>query len=868
MYFWLQEAVREQREVVTASRRLARELRDTYNQQQVAAGHQSWLTPAIYSWHDWLSRQLDRVREPASLPRILDNASSALVWEHCLRQYCPEGLPGFSGLVRQAIQSWLRLQDWRIPVSELHAAARSLDERIFAEAAQDYQRRLVENHWIDAGGKAELLARLLEAGTLIPAAGVTLAGFDRVSPAVQQVIAVLKASGGNVNIAPAAANDSTPSITSFDQPDGELRAAGAWARLQLDADPTAKTAIVVPGLESDSAGIARLIREGLVPGWQYGGPEFAAAANVSYGRRLADYPAISIALLALRWVHRPLASREISVLLRSRCLISDTTTGRCRLEIELRGHPDQHWSPEDFLRVFSTDDDAEDAKRFFDGVSALVEMQADQDERLRPGEWVRRIDTLLTSLRWPGPASLESDEFQLVNRWRELLNEYARVELVATLVDFGEAVQRLGGMATDILFQPESGPGLVQVLGVLEATGMEFDNVWVCGMDSSQWPPNSTPARFISLSLQRQYRMPDATPADTLEFGRQVLRGFAASGKRCIFSYVTSGEDLQLTPTSLLDEFQCEVMEQCEDPGWHPTKLATAHALPVESDDPAPPVGAHERIRGGAYTLQRQFTEPFGAFVHGRLGVRLLDRFSPGLSPGVRGNIVHSSLHNLLVTRPSQDDIIGWTKDERLRRIGSAVDAALAEHGRYADPVLKQILRFERERLLRLLDSFLAAETKRVPFTIAGVEQEVTYINSGLEMKLRIDRIDRLSDGSLFVIDYKTGITKHFLDRSGELTDLQLVVYADALQGDAVGGLALINIDSRTIDFKGAGAGGEWSRKYTDTWHETLESWRTEVHRTIEQFVAGDVRVNHSFSANDDRPLVILSRKGTPPLGY
>jgi hypothetical protein len=38
--------------------------------------------------------------------------------------------------------------------------------------------------------------------------------------------------------------------------------------------------------------------------------------------------------------------------------------------------------------------------------------------------------------------------------------------------------------------------------------------------------------------------------------------------------------------------------------------------------------------------------------------------------------------------------------------------------------------------------------------------------------------------------------------------------------------------------------------------------WRAEVHRVIKEIVAGDARVNTSFSATDDRPLRILSRKG------
>lgn len=865
MYSWLEEAVSDKREVVTASRRLARELRKAHDREQQAAGHQSWLTPKIYSWHDWLSRQLDRVGQPAGLPRILDAASSTLYWERCLERQIPDGLPGFGGLVRQAGQSWLRIQEWNIPLAELSEAARSQDERIFAEAAQDYRRRLIDNNWIDGGGKADLVGRLLDAGTIIPSSHVTFAGFDRVSPGVRHVMASLERSGVVLNLAPVPKNSASPGVVSFERVDAELRAAGAWARTQLDQNPAAKIAIVVPTLESNAADTTRLIREGLVPGWQYGGAEFASAANVSYGRKLSEYPAISVALLALRWASQALNSREISLLLRSRCLASDTTTGRSRLELELRGHPDRHWLPEDFVRVFKGGENSEDTIRFLECVTSLAQVRTEGGERLKPGEWVRKIDVLLTSLDWPGPASLESDEFQLVNRWRELLNDYARIEVVSPRVDFGEVVRRLIAMSAETLYQPEAGPGVLQVLGILEATGMEFDHVWISGMDASQWPPASTPARFIPLALQRRYRMPDATPGDTLDFARQVLRGFAASGKQCIFSSVTAKDDLELTPTSILDELDCVPVTQPDDPGWYVKALAADDELPLESDDPIPPVGPNEKIRGGAYTVQRQYLEPFGAFVYGRLGVRTLETIAAGLSPSVRGNIIHNALHNLLASRPSQDEIIDWAADEKQRRIGSAVDAALAEHSRNADSVFMRILSLERGRLLQLLESFVVAETNRVPFAVADVERKVDYNKFGVELGLRVDRIDRLDDGRLLVIDYKTGIPKHFLDRAGDLTDLQLVVYADALQ-EEVGGLALINIDSRVIDSRGAGAGGSWSSKYTDDWTETLHSWRAEVHLAMKGIAGGDARLNRSFSTSDDRPLRILSRKGVRSL--
>ena len=859
-YPWLQAAVSEGGVVVTASRRLARELRANYDVQQLKSGQRAWLTPLIWSWHEWLSRQLTVPDNAADLPVVLDAASSLVLWERCLEKCLPEGAPGFGALVRQASQSWLRLEEWNVSVAELRRAAQRADERLFAAAANDYQNILAKQNWIDSGGKASIVVDLLRTARLAPPEKVAFAGFDRISPAVCAVKDALESAGTAVSLAPIPGNQSRVQSASFERTDAELRAAGVWARQLLDQNPAARIAIIVPALETNAANAAGLVREGLVPGWQYGGAVFATAANVSYGRKLADYPAIAVALLALRWANRGLHGREISILLRSRCITSDATAGRSRIEMTLRRYPDRCWLPDDFLQVFCRADDSRDAATFFGCVNTLSEMHARRAQRCGPAEWAIQLDSLLQSIDWPGPSSLDSDEFQLVNRWRELLNEFARLAVVAPEIDFATAVARLTMLANDTLYQPESGPGLVQVIGTLEAAGLEFDHLWVTGMDSSQWPPVTTPARFVSLALQRKQLMPDASPEDTLLFAQKILQRLTASAPDCVASWARAKDDLELSPASLLDKLECSPLPAIADPGWFVNHLVATQEIVEVANDTVPPVGHDERVRGGAYTVQRQYCEPFGAFVHGRLGVRTLEGIEIGLSPSVRGNIIHHALNTLLNSKPKQEELRNWSADAAKAKVVSAVDTALAEHHRYADPVLKRILGLERLRLQQLLTSFIDVESSRESFAVDSVERKLDYSRSGVTFGLRVDRIDRLADGQLLVIDYKTGAEKSFLNQHGELTDVQLVVYADAL-AESVGGIALLNIDSREIDFRGAGAGGPWSGKYADGWEETLQSWCAEVHAAIADLANGDARLNLLFSSAQSRPLNILSRK-------
>ncbi len=855
-YAWLEEEVAGGATIVTASRRLARDLAGVYGERRLAEGTAAWATPMIWAWPDWLLRLTSSVRDPGRLPRQLDSLSVAVLWEQCLGSRVPADVLSPGGVVRQAMRSWQRLGEWQVPVSALLATAGTEDERLFASAAADYSDKLQQNHWADAAQLPGIVSTLVAQEPDLAPGRLVLAGFDRVSPSVSLVIDALEQQGCVVEVKARARRASDVDMHAFADSRAELRAAGDWARRKLALDPAAAIAIISPELESDAEDVARLVREGLVPGWQFGGPSHRAAANLSYGRRLGEYPAISIALTLLRWTCQGLAGPDLSLLLRSTCLGPSAIGGRSRIERALRAFPDREWLPADFRSALIGADDAPDAVGFLDLAKAVEDFAAAAADMQRaPTDWVRKTDELLASVGWPGADALDSPGYQLVNRWRELMNEFARVGTVVPAMPWREAVSRIAAIAAETVWQPDVGPGVVRVLGTLEAYGMEFDAVWVCGMDATQWPPPSRPLPYVSRGLQRDRDMPDSTPADTLAFARRLLARLADSAPACVFSWSETRQDAELTPSTLLDNIAPTGEGDAADPLWSAHSLVgTLRQVAVDGDE-APAVSDGERVRGGSYTLQRQFAEPFSAFVHGRLGVRPLDPFLKGLSPSLRGSVIHNALHNLLAGDPSQAEIAAWPDTER--RIGSAVDAALDAVGRHADPVLQRLIGLEGRRLRRMLDDFVTAETERSAFTVVGVEKNVQYRRDGMTLGFRIDRVDRLADGRILVIDYKTGMPKTFLTKDGELTDLQLVAYADAL-GEPVGGLLFINVDTRGIAYRGVGDG--WQANDDQDWEARLDAWRSELHAVVAELAAGDARIRRYQNTADARPLAILSR--------
>ncbi|MGB5719982.1 MAG: hypothetical protein WBM34_04745, partial [Woeseiaceae bacterium] len=94
MYQWLPDALQGPSTVITANRRLARILQGEFARQQVRRGIAAWESPAIYSWHDWLTRTLQSVPSQQELPTRLNAQQSQLLWERCLVKEIGEPLSG------------------------------------------------------------------------------------------------------------------------------------------------------------------------------------------------------------------------------------------------------------------------------------------------------------------------------------------------------------------------------------------------------------------------------------------------------------------------------------------------------------------------------------------------------------------------------------------------------------------------------------------------------------------------------------------------------------------------------------------------------------------------------------------------------
>lgn len=856
MYEWLSDSLDNSGTVVTANRRLARVLGDHYATEQLNAGIKAWRSPAIYNWQDWLVASLGSAQDQADLPTRINAQQSQLLWERCLRKDLNESEAGISRLVRLSRETWQRLADWQVPISEVARSAQSDDQRLFASVAGRYLGILERENWVDDAGIAALVLDLITQAKITASGQHSFVGFDRQRPIILAIQDALQASGVDVSNILESARHSKRSLQSFENATAELRSAGAWARRCMDDSPDARIAIIVNGLERDAEGISRRVREGVTPGWQHGHKSLFDALNVSYGRRLSGYPVIAAALLLLRWLVKDLSSTDVSLLLRSPLVGTPMVAGRSRLELQLRRLPERRWSPSMITAEFRGRDDEDSVSDWLGILAAFSKRRRELPQQATPAEWVVLVDDVLRALAWPGQGPLNSTDFQLINRWRELLNEFARLGLVSKKMAPAAAMARLELMAGDTVFQPESTAAIVQLMGPLEASGAEFDALWVTGVTTTNWPPAGVPSALISRRLQQKNGMPDCTPADTLHYAEQMFGRLMASSDYVVCSYALTDDDAEQTASDLLSQYPATTDVLAADPGWYAATLTTRASLQPE-EDVVPPVAAEEKISGGAGTIQRQINDPVAAFVYGRMGARMIYPQAVGIPALLRGNLIHDALYNLYIDLPSSQTIRSWQNKELDDRIDASVDFAFARHERNVDAVLHQLLLLERRRISELLRQFVALDSSRDDFQVAGVEGKFEFVAGHIRLPLRFDRIDNVGgdDGGIAILDYKTGSRKRLLNRNQDADEIQLFVYAAATEAP-VSALALVNVDSREIAFDGAGLG------YTDVdaWPDLLQRVKGEISRACEEMSAGDVRINIEQGITAARPLNLLTR--------
>ncbi|MGS2717595.1 PD-(D/E)XK nuclease family protein [Eionea flava] len=490
-----------------------------------------------------------------------------------------------------------------------------------------------------------------------------------------------------------------------------------------------------------------------------------------------------------------------------------------------------------------------------------------------PSRWVEIFLEQLDILHWPGERTPDSQEYQQTQLWYQLLETFASLDSVLQAIDSSTALQQLQRMANQLPFQAKVPDSPVQILGILEGAGLHFNHCWIMGLHQKVWPPAPAPNSLLPIRLQREHNMPHASSLRELAYAQSLTDNYRHCADHIIFSSPTHEDDSEqallvsqlirdiplastLAHTSAHDSPYDSSNDSLDH--WYSTLKSTQALTLVDCANA--PTYTSDTLTGGSGVFKAQADNPFDSFVKYRLGAPLPIEPSNGFSHIEKGHILHNSLAAIWQELRTQAALLALSDDELNEKINEQLTLAINDIRRHKPNHLSDVLcNIERERQHRLLQQWFTVEKERPPFTVVAIEEAHTVVFNGLNINIRIDRVDQLLDGRFLIIDYKTGSATQNAWKGDRPKEPQLPLYALTYNKDCttIKGISFAQINVKAQQFSGLGDGQlasgitsiEKNRlSLPDTWESTLNHWQAVLDQLLQEFIQGQCTIHY----NDD----------------
>jgi ATP-dependent helicase/nuclease subunit B len=832
---------------VIPHQRLAHQIWHRQRLAALAAGRSAWEPPALHTLNAWWSELYQGLwpQETLAPPLVRlalwrqalkaapppDGPTSELTWAQALDEahilLCRHGLPLLKPKPDDS-----PLVAWRRRVS-----------RVYADL-------LRQGAWISPGELPAYLTAALREGRLnkLPPR-VLLVGMETPAPLedlwLQEVnrhtrLVRLQVRGDPKNVQKAVV---------LPDPGQELD----WVAAQLvelahrDNLPLHRLAVTAMAIDTYTPNLRRVLAELLGPpqtsaGWAY---------NFSQGPNLAEAPLFQAALLPLIFI----AARE-----RREDLVSLLLSPYYG-EMQVHGHRLALWDR--IFREQRVDQGWEHLKqavlKFRQGeTETLILQRLDRVwsslnlSEATAEQWGRRLQAAWQELGFP--RGLSGDETEA---WARLAG--LRLNLEAALgsegLGPGEFLEWLTTGARRIILP---GPGIqaagLQVLGLLEMRGLDFDRVFCLGMNSGTLPAPPRPLPLLSAGEKRLIL--GGTYESQHHFAAELFANLLGTVTHLTLTRpkVVDQEERVGTPLYLGEWGQAEMaVLSVPDPAW--LRSAAIQAAFYAPETPSPD---YQDLHfpcplPGQISLSQISTAlgcPCRFLLEVLLKIRELPEIEAGLDPRERGRMLHQVLARFTTAfREALEPEGDWDPQQAREILRDAVDQLLAplsgdlhwqaeldrwlgDHG-----LLWEWLRLERERFeqgWRWQGCEVAFQDLREgdwPFTLAG----------------RIDRLDFQPDlADLVVWDYKSGEIPKKVQVLDDMEDPQLPCYLLAVRrGRVPGPWTAANLRAGFIGLKSPRAHHLKHEDFgasTEQWQQAAKAFARRVADLGRRLAAGDFR--------------------------
>jgi ATP-dependent helicase/nuclease subunit B len=855
---------------LTVNSRLARWLLLEQDEQKRKNGEIVWETPPILALSSWL-RTLWQESWPSKY--FLSSLQSEKIWEEIVNKDSANlGLLHLQGVAAQASQAFALIHEYRLP-RDLKLYDQTDEAKAFLIWTKKYENRLSSLGALDLSMLMDSVKNSMQKKEIPIPHSIRLMGFEEQSPQLKYFLDFLREKGTQVDfLSPVPDPETlevklknvTTHVREYEHRRGEAEACARWIRSIFQ--PGKRIGIVVPELGKYLTLLKRELAAELVPEFIFTLDEQDLPFNVSLASPLSQEPMIKLALDLLN-VKRDTAKKTAIPVSKFLSFIQSPFLGFnfpptkeiSNLEAELKRK-----------RILTVT--LENFRSFYCGISNISKLAeeiiswTENENKLLPEKWAEILSEFLKSTGWPGNSATTNEknkQFIFSKRhhafeaWKDCLHQLCSLSQVLGPINRHEALNHLTHIIENKPFQTKTPEHSIQVIGLLESSGMQFDHLWIMGCHSEALPAQPEPNPFIPYEIRSKYSIPRSNPQRELKFAEQSLNRLLMASPDIHFSFPLHEGDMDLEISPLLKEFPQNTDKPLPSSRIK-DQVRTLNDLEKFTESIFFPATNSEKslfetrgISSGYALFKDQVECPFRAFARHRLNS------DSHLSPEVdfdnldRGNVIHKALE------------LFWSKTINLKKLQQlsqeSLEQQLDQHVREALKICSertigqtQFNQLEIERNVRVIHDWLCnVELKRPEFRVLQIEENVELHLSGIKLSLRIDRIDEVPNKGLLLIDYKTGRDAKTSEWFGEkIRAPQLPLYALA---KPPAGLAYAHLVVGKPEFKGTTIPdmplGNFKNKDFNSddryssWEELLGNWKNNLNTVADDFLQGNYQV-------------------------
>ena len=276
------------------------------------------------------------------------------------------------------------------------------------------------------------------------------------------------------------------------------------------------------------------------------------------------------------------------------------------------------------------------------------------------------INSMLLIWGFTSDRTLSSSEYQIFEKYQVeslILNKMSTFYKKSSLKD---VIEILTAHMNAVIFQPQSGPANIYILGSLEAEGLFFDYAWVSSMTSDFLPGKIQMPLFIPPKTSIEYCLPKTSFTLISKESEVSLNNLLNLSSSLIMSYSKTSNSRDELPSPYID------FEDYPNVIVHET---LTKEMELVNDFIAPEIDNFE-IKRGVATLQDQISCSFKGFVS-RLNIQEFNEPQIGLSRLEQGSLVHKILENFFNAIPSSSDLKKLPEDKLQEEINKHINSAI-----------------------------------------------------------------------------------------------------------------------------------------------------------------------------------------------